>query len=118
MKAINKAAKRILDRLTEGLSTAGQSRKVDNAPGAFMAVHVERLSDTEAGAVFSIAHYYEQHGDLVPDPDMTFIRALDGEWYPLTIQDQFVYRVGAELRDGAFIVVDARQQDDLARSAN
>ncbi|MCH9682854.1 MAG: hypothetical protein K0V04_15565 [Deltaproteobacteria bacterium] len=30
---------------------------------------------------YSIAHYFEQHGDLVPDPDLEFVRQ-DGEWFP------------------------------------
>jgi hypothetical protein len=31
-------------------------------------VCVERVEDTRHGPVFSVAHYYEQAGDLVPDP--------------------------------------------------
>lgn len=36
MKAINQSAKKVLGGLTDGL-TLGESRTVDNAPGAFMA---------------------------------------------------------------------------------
>lgn len=42
MKAINRSARRVLDKLTEGLAV-GESRKVDNAPGVFMAVQGARV---------------------------------------------------------------------------
>mgnify|MGYP001558193766 CR=1 FL=1 len=81
MKPINKAAQRIFDQLTAGLQP-GQDRKLDNAPGAYMALHVERLTAT----TYSLAHYYEQCGDLVPDPDMEFWRAETGAVFPIAIQ--------------------------------
>jgi hypothetical protein len=62
-----------------------------------MPVCVERVEDTSHGPVFSIAHYYEQEGDIVPDPDVTLLRAADGEFYPLSYQDGRVYRRSAEL---------------------
>lgn len=42
------------------------------APG-FMDLVVERLPDCQEtdGIVLSLAHYYEQHGDLCQDPEMT-----------------------------------------------
>jgi hypothetical protein len=118
MKATSKAAKAVLDKLTEGLD-AGQSRTIDNAPGVYMAVHVEHLdSACAAGAVFSVTHYFEQNGDLVPDPDMTFLRGLDKDWFPLTYQNQFAYRVGAEIEDGQIVRVDAREQADQTAFAS
>ena len=81
MKTMNKAAAKVLDELTAGLGV-GEARKIDNARGTFMAVSVERLTET----TFSVSHYYEQNGDLVPDPDMEFWRGPDGAWYPVAIQ--------------------------------
>jgi len=37
--------------------------------------------------MFSIAHSYEQNGDLLKDPDMVFIRGQDGEYYPIELQE-------------------------------
>ena len=34
--------------------------------GGFMDLHFEKIGKN----VFSLAHYYKQNGDLVPDPDM------------------------------------------------
>ena len=52
-----------------------------------MAAHVERLNTCEAGTIYSIAHYYKQNGDMVCDPDMTFLVArTDGKVYPITFE--------------------------------
>lgn len=79
MDPLSKQAGRVLDALTRGLEIGG-SRKVDRAPG-FMAVHVDRLT----GATFSVAHYYEQNGDLCADPDMVFYKGPFG-WMPVSFQ--------------------------------
>ena len=36
--------------------------------------------------MFSVAHYYKQCGDLMRDPEMTFLRSADGRYYPLSFQ--------------------------------
>lgn len=82
---VNKQAKSVLDKLTQGLDEPGANKVIDNAPGAFMAVHVEHTGDCHLGPMFSVAHYYEQNGDLMKDPDMVFICA-QGEYYPIEFQ--------------------------------
>ena len=86
MKHLNKQAKAVMDKLTEGLN--GTARKIDNNK-SFMAVHVEEIATIEHspnGPVFSVAHYYKQNGDLMSDPDMTFLKGITGEWFPLSFQ--------------------------------
>ncbi len=49
----------------------------------------------------TITHYFEQNGDLIPDPDQEFIIGADGEWYPVAIQFATGHYVRArEWRDG------------------
>ncbi len=79
MKPLPQAAGRVLDALTAGLAIGG-ARKVDNG-GGYMAVHVDRLS----AATYSIAHYFEQNGDLVSDPDSVLLKTEAG-WLPVTLQ--------------------------------
>jgi Domain of unknown function (DUF6908) len=86
MIKINKTAKGIMDKLTDGLNEPGDSKEVDNANGTFMSAHIENIGNTGMGSMFSVAHYYEQNGDLMKDPDMTFLRGEDGEYYPLEFQ--------------------------------
>ena len=95
MKHLNKSAQAIFETLTDGLVDVSESnfpekqthRTFGEDGGAFMAVHVERIRETEWGPIYSIAHYYKQNGDMVCDPDMTFLLAkTDGLAYPLTFE--------------------------------
>jgi hypothetical protein len=51
--------------------------KLDRGGSAIMALSIEKLvpevdfAGTNA-TIYSLSHYFEQNGDLVPDPDMTF----------------------------------------------
>lgn len=84
MKSINKTASAVLDTLTAGLEP-GESAKFDNG-GEFMAVHVDAI----APGLFRVGHYFEQNGDLVPDPEMLFLRSeVDGERYWLPVETRF-----------------------------
>jgi hypothetical protein len=65
----------------------------------------------------SVAHYYEQNGDLVADPDVVFFTGY-GEWVPLeiTLPPPGGYRVYAVVSpDGAEVTrLDVRGQAELA----
>ena len=78
MKLLSKATGDVLDALTAGLEI-GDARKIDIAH--YMAVHVDRLS----AATYSVAHYFQQNGDLVCDPDGVFLRTARG-WLPVSLQ--------------------------------
>lgn len=86
MKAINKTAQKTFDKLVALIPEGDQSVTVDNSEGAYMAVHVEEIGENYLGPVYSIAHYYQQNGDLVSDPDMTFVQGTDGRAYPLSFE--------------------------------
>jgi len=113
---VNGAAKRVLDELVEGLDV-GESKKFDRGMG-FMAVHVECLQKSGLGMHFSIAHYYEQNGDLCQDPDVSIVRRADGSWAPISFQNSVAYRVAVTFHDDGTIEVDEREQKDLASFVN
>ena len=61
------------------------------APG-YMDLSIESLGfqDHEGNPVFAMAHYGEQNGDLMADPDMTFsVNATDGTIRPHTFQNDY-----------------------------
>ena len=121
MKAINQQAKKVMDVLTEGVDIeADDSKKVDNTKGAFMTVHVECVGTSNLGPLYSIAHYYEQNGDLMRDPDMEFIKGGDGEYYPISFwQDSPLKRDEAvEWKDGEITGIKPKLQAELATFAN
>ena len=78
MRRLSKAATKIFLTLVDGLA-AGDARRLDNAPGTFMAVSIDCLigggvspGRERRGALYAIAHRYEANSDLVPDPDVEF----------------------------------------------
>ncbi|MGK5086127.1 hypothetical protein WDW86_01080, partial [Bdellovibrionota bacterium FG-2] len=44
------------------------------------------LSIEKHGKHVTVTHYYEQNGDLVPDPDMEFVDLGGKDWLPVAIQ--------------------------------
>lgn len=80
MRLLGGKAAKVLDALTRGLAV-GDARKIDNTDGTYMAVHVDRLTDR----LFSVAHYYQQNGDQVCDPDGVFLKT-DVGWLPVSLQ--------------------------------
>jgi hypothetical protein len=112
MKAINKTATKIMDKLTANLNEAGAARKIDNTEGTFMPVCVERLMDSDLGPVFSVAHYYTQNGDAMRDPEMEFIKGFDGKYYPRSfLMDPMPEQRSVEIVDGNIRFAPRMQKD-------
>lgn len=69
----------------------GAAFKIEN--GAFMDLHVEKTSpDT-----LSLAHYYKQNGDLIPDPSWEFKRVARGDevhYIPIKLRQPRALGVG------------------------
>ena len=120
MKAINLQAKMVMDTLTKNWNSVGNGRKIDNAKGTFKAVHVERVSHCNLGYIYSIAHYHEQEGDLMRDPEMEFVKGGDGDYYPISFwQDSPLKRDEVVAWSGGKMVgYNVEQQMELVIFAN
>lgn len=95
---LNRRATTVFFRILEYLKETDHV-KIDNSNNTFMPVIAERLYTGDvmhrSGTVYSLSHYYEQNGDLIPDPDMTFfVCDQSRKIYPVTYQDSFVYNEG------------------------
>lgn len=115
-KALSPNATRVLEHLIKDLPIGGH-RKFDNAKGIFMAVSIDRLTERH----YSVAHNYIQNGDLMADPDMTFYRTPEGEFWPCTFQQDNLafYQVGLEItEDGSIEAENPKAQADQADFAN
>lgn len=88
MHSINEKSKLIMEKLIALLDDG--YLKLDNASGTFIPLVMEKVTD-EPGftAVYSLAHYGEQNGDLMADPEMTFGES-DHEFYPLSFRNDYV----------------------------
>lgn len=119
MKKLNKAAEAIFRTLIGGLES-GESCKYDNGGACIMAVHVEQIRTVDLGPIYSIAHYYEQNGDLVCDPDMTFLVAsTDNSIYPITFeQGGMLYQEAVEWDGDRIKGVRPKTQRDITNFAN
>lgn len=116
LKPLSPQAQVVFDHVTHGIEI-GSARKIDNAPGAFMAVSIDRLTERH----YSIAHNFIQNGDVMADPDMTFFKAADGKVYACTFQQDSlaVYRVGLDITpEGVIEHENAREQQGQAEFAN
>jgi hypothetical protein len=87
MKAINKSAARTMRKMLSFLEDG--YAKIQKS-SCFMAVTIEQVGQNELGKLFSVAHYAEQNGDLMRDPELVFILGRDEEFYPITIQQDYI----------------------------
>ena len=125
MRVMTRASAKILNQLTEGLLSLYEdgavARKVGTPGGVFMPLVIERLDEN----TYSLAHYYEQNGDAMRDPEMTFVRADDGQggslWYACTFRQDSVHvdQVAAAYnKETGGFVSHPRLQSELTAFAN
>ena len=80
IKPVSASAKMVIQQL-EAMMIDGYA-KIDNANDVFMPVVVEQVGKNR----ISIAHYYEQNGDLMADPEIVFLKkeySYGVEYYPI-----------------------------------
>lgn len=121
MHYLGETAEKVFRTLVEGLNEPGDARKVDNTNGVFMPVHVEIIDRSTYGNHVSIAHYYEQEGDLMKDPEMTFLDSLKGNILPMTFEQDGgrpVYQIAMEIDENGTIRRNEKLQKQLAEFAD
>lgn len=91
MKKINAQAGRIFQKLIEGMNGADHQR-LQAGGGSMMPLVIERLHTVPAGTIYSLSHYGEMNGDLMADPDMTFLRPSEArnDFYPLSFRNDYM----------------------------
>lgn len=124
---LSKESVKVFNALTEGLEADFDNkekyyRKIDNTNGSFMPVVIEVIdTPVQGGLVFSIAHYYEQNGDLMRDPEMTFWKKNEEEIFPMTYQMDGIfngYRKSLELLEDGRYAINRRENYDQKVFAN
>lgn len=122
---LNKKATNQFCRLFKDLElTPGSHRKYDNAAGTFMACSIEVLRTGENYAIASVSHYGEQNGDLMADPDMTFLMLIyEGkilEVMPLTFKNDYMgfNQEAATVDDNGQLCYRAKMMKEQATFAN
>ncbi len=127
MKSLNHKATQIIQKLHEAMSDPkyrqdedGDYAKIANN-SSLMPVIVEKVGHLAGyGEIISIAHYGEQNGDLMADPEMTFT-SVDGKYYPISFKNDYVglyQEVFSYDEDGKPDAIDIKLQSDLTTFAN
>ena len=85
----------------------------------FMPLVIEHVGLGPRGRpLVSVAHYYEQQGDLMADPDMSF-EVADDTWYPVEFQQASppVYQRAVSVGDDGKVLIKPKLVADLKRFA-
>jgi hypothetical protein len=70
-----------------------KSSLISACPPGFMDLNLDLLSHNDEIITVALSHYYEQNGDLIPDPDMVIrIDTKTETVEALTFQDTYTYR--------------------------
>lgn len=102
MKTINKISNRVLSYLVNQAIQNDGHIKISNDK-TFMPVCVEVIDENDNYRFISVAHYYEQNGDLMADPEMCFIQyKVSNEFVPYYYKmDAFgTYQESVTIEDG------------------
>ena len=120
MKKLNKKAALVFNTLISKMN-GEQHLKIDNTDGVFMPITIEKLQSEIMIVdmlvdIYSLAHYFQMNGDLVPDPDMTFAvsKVLDNFIVPMTFQDMYNYNEGIFIVNGTWKINKRYQHDHAA----
>ena len=98
--------------------------RLENPP--FMRLVIEVIGGPYPNGAYelSVAHYAEQNGDAMRDPEITFLVVPSAEgttWTPLTFENSYLgaYQVLAEVnREGLITIKQSRAMHDLRDFAN
>lgn len=96
IKKLSKKQTEIFKVLMEKAEKAEDKAIKLDAEGGFMPLNVEILYRTQVNGettpVLALAHYFEQNGDLVPDPDMEVMYIPSkNSVLPISYQNQIAY---------------------------
>ena len=86
--------------------------------------HIQQMIDQHGGFEVSVAHYGEQNGDAMRDPEITFLVSPTTHgttWTPLTFENSYMgcYQVVATVSaNGLLTVKQAALMQDLRNFAN
>lgn len=110
MKQLNETATRIFCTLLQAL---GQRNSIQLKAGEFMPLSIERIiTDVETteglATLYSLAHYYDQQGDLMRDPEMCFlvidIRMEEKDYNAITIYPQMFRQDNAAIEEESITI--------------
>ncbi len=122
LKPLNKKAEAIFLKIIEGVTTEA-AKYIGKTGTAIMQVVVEQVyHENEYGKVYAIGHYFQQNGDRMSDPEMTFlVNDADGRVYPLSFEMHGVlarYEENTRFENGKLAGIYKKMNNDHKNFAN
>lgn len=117
MKNLNESSTAIFQKI---IAIAKQNEehytKIQNNQ-SFMALSVERVECLTIGEIWSFCHYGEQNGDLMRDPEVTFLVYPNQFVFPLSFRNDYlgINRESVFFEDGKPTRFLKREYNDLRR---
>lgn len=122
-KKVNEKAARVLERLYQAMFSGTNMQegckhaRFEKNGSCFMPVSIEVIHNVKDLHIISVMHYGERNGDLMRDPDVTFLRVEENTFIPLTFQNDYAgfYGEYADVNDdGTINLTEPMKQADLA----
>ena len=124
LKNINQKAAAVFSGIVKDMQSVSDYKKLDSSAGVYMPLSVECIDIISAGhlqgRVYLLAHYYSQNGDLMSDPEMTFLQLKKHNgafnYMPLTFTQSSIssYQECAIFERGEFTKYSKALMKDLA----
>ncbi len=113
MKHLNQKAQKIFDTIIDVHLNGKQHIQIGEKWDGFMPLVVEKVYTQDIGTTYSFAHYYKCNGDMMQDPEMLFIKHINGKVYPAMFQMAAppVYEESIFYDDGKWKVKPKQQKD-------
>ncbi|MBF0543058.1 MAG: hypothetical protein HQM08_01430 [Candidatus Riflebacteria bacterium] len=118
MKSLNKSATKTFQALVNQM--VNDYAKISRS-SSYMPVIIEKISENAMGKLISLSHYGVQNGDLMADPEVVMILALDGFVYPTSIRQDYLGTFQDAVKyneEGKIESYQPRLQADIASFAN
>jgi len=110
LKPLNNKAEKIFFKIIDGISPENPVNKIGEKGQVFMQVVAEKIyHHNQYGKVYAVGHYFEQNGDRMSDPEMTFlVNEDDNRVYPLSFEQHGFfarYEENCKFDDSAKIIL-------------
>jgi hypothetical protein len=78
-------------------------------------LNIEAIGKYGSFPAFSIMHFGEQNGDLMRDPDVVFLEMSEGDFLPVSFQNDYVgyFAEYYDFNDKGALLIDKEQVQDL-----
>ena len=132
MKALNKSATAILNKIIAKIPTGEDYTSFDNSGKTFMPVNIECIGKQGDRKLWALSHTFIQNGDLMRDPEVIFVEMTDRKmnkktweieeretFAPISFkQDPYFEKTHVEFEDGKPVRWNKHLQYDNANFCN